>query len=168
MAYLNRTYRMVDGERIEGSFRPIFIKNGSTYFLTELKVYADGMIDCWGLVDLPTFGHKVESGWVATTLKQGATASMHHLGSWKFEQPHVGISAEMLVAEVRDEIEHLAGRPTAADRCIAALDQYLIERNATNLSRLREAYFNVPAHLRTYLLGDMILQPSSSQQVMDG
>lgn len=48
MPYVNRTYRIVDGERIEGSWRHIFIKNGSTYFLSALKVYADGLIDCWG------------------------------------------------------------------------------------------------------------------------
>lgn len=31
--------------RIEGSWRHIFIKNGP-YFLSDRKVYADGMIDC--------------------------------------------------------------------------------------------------------------------------
>jgi ribA/ribD-fused uncharacterized protein len=40
MAYLNHTYRIVDGERIEGGWRHIFIKNGGKYFLTDLKVYA--------------------------------------------------------------------------------------------------------------------------------
>lgn len=87
MPYLDRTYRIVDGERIEGSWRHIFIKNGRTYFLSALKVYADGLIDCWGLVDFTTFQQKVASGWVATTFPQDAQASAHHLGAWRFNQP---------------------------------------------------------------------------------
>jgi hypothetical protein len=31
-----------DGEGIEGTFRPAFITNGDTYYLTDLKIYADG------------------------------------------------------------------------------------------------------------------------------
>ncbi len=33
MPYANRTYRIHDGERIEGSWRHIFIKNGDAYYL---------------------------------------------------------------------------------------------------------------------------------------
>src|ERR1044071_3791621 len=38
--------------RIEGTWRTVFINNGGTHYLTDLKIYADGLIDCWGLVDL--------------------------------------------------------------------------------------------------------------------
>jgi hypothetical protein len=38
----------VDGERIEGTWRNAFIHSGGTYFLTDLQIYADGMVDCWG------------------------------------------------------------------------------------------------------------------------
>jgi len=76
MPYFNRTYRTVDGERIDGSWRHVFIKNGNTNYLTDLKVYADGMIDCWGLVDLATFRQKVAAGWVATSYAQGAPARL--------------------------------------------------------------------------------------------
>ena len=59
------------GLRMENALRAVGVmsssKNGGTYFLTDLKVYADGMIDCWGLVDFTTFRQKVASGWVATT-----------------------------------------------------------------------------------------------------
>lgn len=160
MPYLNRTYRIEDGERIEGSWRYIFIKNGDTYFLSALKVYADGMIDCWGLVDFATFQQKVASGWVATTLAQGAQASAHHLAWWRFDEPQVGVSAQQLLDEVADEIEHLAGRPTSEDRCLAALERYLDEPGDEHLAALRDAYLSVPEHLRLYLLGD--------QDVKDG
>jgi hypothetical protein len=74
--FWDRTYRLGDdGERIEGTWRPAFIKNGDTYFLTDLKIYADGLIDCWGLVDIDGFREKVRSGWVATSLSEGGRAS---------------------------------------------------------------------------------------------
>lgn len=155
MPYLNRTYRVIDEERIEGSWRHIFIRNGGTYFLTDLKVYADGMIDCWGLVDLATFRQKVASGWVATSFPQGADANAHHLASWRFDEPHAWITSEQLIAEVADEIEHLCGRPTTEDRCLAALEDYLDAPSDEHLAALRDAYLAVPEHLRLYLLGDM-------------
>lgn len=153
MAYLNHTYRIMDGERIEGSWRHVFIKNG-TYFLSDLKVYADGMIDCWGLVDLATFRKKVASGWVATSFPQGARASAFHLLNWKFDEPEVWLTPEQLIAEVADEIERLAGRPTTNDKCLVALDSYLDEPTDEHLTALRNAYYAVPEHLRIYLLGD--------------
>ncbi|MHB8719124.1 MAG: DUF7638 domain-containing protein [Candidatus Dormibacteria bacterium] len=52
----NRTYRVLDdGERIEGVWRHAFIKNGDTYYLTDLKIYAYGLIGCWGMVDIEEF-----------------------------------------------------------------------------------------------------------------
>ena len=45
----NRRYRVLDdGERIEGTWRHVFTENGATCFLADLKVHADGLIDCWG------------------------------------------------------------------------------------------------------------------------
>lgn len=154
MPYVNRTYRMVDGERIGGSWRHIFLKNGNTYVLSDLKVYADGMIDCWGLVDLTTFQQKVASGRVATTFPQNAQASAHLLGGWRFDQLWSALTPQQLIAEVTDEIEHLAERPTSEVRCIAALDRYLDDLSAENLTALRDAYVTVPEHLRLSLLGD--------------
>jgi ribA/ribD-fused uncharacterized protein len=155
MSYFNRTYRIADGERIEGSWRHIFIKNGNMYFLTDLEVYADGMVDCWGLIDSATFQQKVKSGWVATTFAQGARASVHHLVTWQFDQPASWVSPQDLIAEVGDEIERLAGRPTLEERLDETLDRYLDDPTGENLVALREAYFAVPEHLRIYLLGDM-------------
>lgn len=154
MPYSNRTSRIADGERIEGSWRHIFINTGLMYCLSELRIYADGMIDCWGLVDFAVFQQKVASGYIATTLPQGAMASAYHIGGWSFDRPWSTLTPQLLIAEVADEIEHLAGRPTTEDRCLAALDRYLDDRNAESLAALRDAYLAVPEHLRVFLLSD--------------
>ena len=72
MGIRQRTWRNVDGERIEGTWRHAFIRNGGNYFLTDLLIYADGMVDCWGLETLEGFADKLASGWVATDLPEGA------------------------------------------------------------------------------------------------
>ncbi|MFD4764425.1 hypothetical protein ACFWOJ_38155 [Streptomyces sp. NPDC058439] len=47
-----------------------------------MLIYADRLIDCWGLVTLEEFQEKLRSGWVATSLPDGAEASAHDLTGW--------------------------------------------------------------------------------------
>ena len=153
-----RTYREVDGERIEGTARPIFIRNGSTYFLTELLVFADGAIWCWEWVDLDGLRDKLRDGWVATTLVPGAEASAHELASWRFADPQMWIGAEELLGEVADAIERLNGRPDATDRCLQAVVRYRHTHAEPDRVTLRAAYLAIPSHRRRYALGDMDLK----------
>ena len=150
-----RISRDVDGERIEGVTRPVFIRNGKDYFLTDLKIYADGSIFCWEWVDLAGLKAKLASGWVATTFEAGARASVHHLASWHFAEPHSWTKPEWLLGEVADEIDKLNGRPSSTGRCLLALDQYLNSRSEQDWAALRAAYEAIPEHLRIYALGDM-------------
>lgn len=145
----------MDGERIEGTWRHAFIRNGGKYFLTDLLIYADGMVDCWGLETLGGFADKLASGWVATDLSEGAQASAHHLASWKFAEPKTWLTPEMLLGEVRDDIDNLNGRPDSTGRCLSAVDVFRDEPTETNRTAVREAYEAIPEHLRRYALGDM-------------
>lgn len=154
VAIRRRTWRNVDGERIEGTWRHAFIRNGATYFLTDLLIYADGMVDCWGLVTLEEFAGKLASGWVATNLTDGAQASAHHLASWKFTEPRMWLTPQMLLGEIRDDIDQLSGRPHSTARCLAALDAFRSQPTEDNRAALREAYEAIPEHLRIYALGD--------------
>jgi predicted NAD-dependent protein-ADP-ribosyltransferase YbiA (DUF1768 family) len=155
MGRLNRTFREVDGERVEGTWRHAFIRNGDTYFLTDLKIYADGVIDCWEHVTLDEFAVKVREGWVATTLPDGARASAHHVAAWTFGDPMTWVDEDGLIGEVADEIDQLAGRPDSTDRCLAAADVYRHDPTEANRAALEEAYLAIPEHLRNYALGDM-------------
>lgn len=74
MSFSNTTYRIVNAVTIPGLFLQAFIKNGDHYFVTEIKVYKDGMIDCWGMVDFDGFKEKVKQGWVKTNLPEGILA----------------------------------------------------------------------------------------------
>lgn len=151
----DRTYRVVDGERIEGTWRHVFIRNGDTYFLTDLLVYADGAIWCWEWVDLDGLHAKIDSGWVATSIADGARASAHEVASWRFTDPMTWVSGEELLGEVADAIESLNGRPDSTDRCLQAARQYVRSRAEPDRLALRAAYEAIPAHQRIYALGDM-------------
>lgn len=133
----------------------MFIRNGSQYFLTDLIIYADGIIDCGELVTLDEFADKIASGRVATTLEEGMTASAHHLASWKFAEPQMWMTPERFLSEVRDEIDRLTGRPDSIRRCLAAVDVFRAEPTEQHRAVLRESYEAIPEHLRRYALGDM-------------
>ncbi|MET7978054.1 NADAR family protein [Streptomyces mirabilis] len=149
------TYRKADGVRIPGTWRHAFICNGGTFFLTDLVIYADGLIDCWGLVTVDEFEQKLRSGWVATDLPEGAEASAHDLASWKFSEPRTWLTPELLLAEVRDTIDQLNRRPDSTARCLAAVDVFLADRTEENRATARAAYLAIPETQRRYALGDM-------------
>jgi hypothetical protein len=104
-----------------------FIRNGDSYYLTDLKIYADGMVDCWGLVPFEEFAAKVLSGWVATTFDHGARASCHGVASWTMTRPHSAVEPDDLIAEVGDILRaKFAQHPELADRLVATGDAVLV------------------------------------------
>ncbi|MFJ9644056.1 NADAR family protein [Streptomyces sp. NPDC004244] len=149
------THRTADGVRIPGTWRHAFICNGGSYFLTDLFIYADGLVDCWELVTLEEFEEKLRTGWVATSLPEGGRASAHHLAAWRFGEPQTWLTPELLLAEVRDTIDELNGRPDSTGRCLAAVDVFLADRTEANRAAARAAYLAVPETVRRYALGDM-------------
>lgn len=161
------THRIADGVRVPGTWRPAFIRNGD-YFLTDLFVYADGLIDCWGLVTLEEFEEKLRSGWVATELPDGAWASAHDLASWRFAGPRTWLTPELLLAEIRDTIDQLNDRPDSTGRCLAAVDAFLADRTEEKRSAARTAYLAIPETQRHYALGDMDRKDGPLQVLLAG
>ncbi|MFF4542576.1 NADAR family protein [Streptomyces aureus] len=149
------THRTADGVRIPGTWRHVFIRNGEHYFLTDLFIYADGLIDCWGLVTIEEFEEKLRTGWVATSLPEGGEASADELAEWKFSEPQSGRTPELMLAEVRDTIDQLNGRPDSTDRCLAAVDVFLADRTEENRAAARAAFLAIPTPQRRYALADM-------------
>ena len=155
VSWTNVTYRDADDRRIEGTWRHVFIKNGGTFYLTNLKIYADGMIDCWGLVDLQGFREKLRTGWVATAIPNGGRAAGHDLAFWTFSNVKYCVDPDDLYTEVADEIARLAGRPTTSQLCVDAAERYCSTHGERDRTALMDAYLAVPEHHRRAVLGDM-------------
>jgi hypothetical protein len=65
--------------RTRGVAFPAFIHNVQ-YHYTGVSVYSDGLIDCWGCVDIGIFRQKIKQGWVVAQAPMGALVSIHNLG----------------------------------------------------------------------------------------
>ncbi|WP_394617833.1 NADAR family protein [Lentzea sp. JNUCC 0626] len=152
MARGNRTWRDVDGERIEGTWQHVFCREGDLHVLRDLFIYADGMVGFWRLVPFDEFARDIASH--APDLPDGGTAWVHDLASWTFAEPSTWQTAERLLADVRDEIDRLNHRDSTT-RCHLALDAFLARPDETGRAALHTAYLAIPEHKRQFALGDM-------------
>jgi len=152
---LNTIHRTAGDIAVPGTYLQAFIKNGDHYFVTEIKIYRDGSIDCWELVDFEGFKEKVRQGWVRTRVPNGARISTM-LSTLNFTVSEVrgGVEESEFVKQVADEIAALNGRPTSADICQSCLRKYQESPTEEHKAALRAAYDNVPVHMRRFL-GDM-------------
>src|SRR5436190_14950301 len=110
--YQELTYRDVDGVRVPGVTLPAFIHN-CHFYLTELKVYQDGMIDCWGLVTFEEFKAKVADGWVTRSLPEGAVVGVGKFAWFTANQVTIKGEPSDLIKDVANALAELNGRPTA-------------------------------------------------------
>lgn len=150
----NLTYRITpEGERIDGVFAMAFIHNGD-YYLTDIRIYRDGLIDCWGLVIFEEFKAKVRSGWVVTKPPPDAQIHVSFLGRFTATNASYWIEPEEFIKEVADEIEELNGRSTTSDRCREAWAAFEASRSEEAKQALRLAYEAIPEHNRRYVLRD--------------
>lgn len=146
-----RTWRTVDGARIEGTWRPVFVGQGDGHAVTELFVYADGVIKC-GHRELALDGLAAElaAGAIVIAPPQGSRASIHHLASWECGETHAAVTPEMLLGDVADEIDRLNGRPDSRDRCTASAHEWAADPSEEKRLALHAALLAVPAHKRRY------------------
>src|SRR5690242_10628936 len=91
---------------IDGVVLPAVIHNGGYYF-TDLPVFADGLVDCWELLDLQLFRQKLEQGWVVPAIPDGESISVHSLGSWRVEAGHWELDEEGLYQRVLSVVRSL-------------------------------------------------------------
>src|SRR5438093_4092304 len=96
-------------KEIRGYEFPGIIHNGS-YFLTELQVFADGLINCWQMVDLPMFKEKLRGGWVVTSIPDRAALDIHGIGSVSVNSPVWAHTPDGLVKFIQDVVRTLNPR----------------------------------------------------------
>ncbi|OGM97920.1 MAG: hypothetical protein A2817_01775 [Candidatus Yanofskybacteria bacterium RIFCSPHIGHO2_01_FULL_39_8b] len=143
-----------DGEMILGQALSVFIHNGD-YHLVDLKVFQDGKIDCWDLIDFEEFKKKIASGWVQTSIPDGSQVSVFSLGRFKIKDSSMYIKETELIKEVKDIIDELNGKKTTSEICRGVFEEYNQSPTEENKQKLKTAYEDIPEHNRCYVLGDM-------------
>src|SRR3954463_10490746 len=101
--------RIVRTQRVHGVVTPAIIHNGG-YFFVNLQVYADGLVDCWELLDLALFEGKLRSGWVQTSIPDGNAIDVHGLGSWIIADGRWDLDAQAMYARVVELVRELNPR----------------------------------------------------------
>ncbi|MFI0961094.1 NADAR family protein [Streptomyces sp. NPDC021080] len=155
MTWRGPTYRMVDGERIDGAWCHVWrrYRPDGEYYPEDLIVFADGAITCGEGTDLAGLGRMLETGRLAVTRPDGPPLP-DEPSKWASRHGEP-LTPEGFLLDVADRIEELNERPTAGQRCREAIRCFQQEQTESNRELLRAAYLAVPAHLRIYVLGDM-------------
>lgn len=160
--------RVEDGVAIPGVRFTVFVHNGP-YFLASLEVFRDGMVRCWDeLETVRQLGDRLKSGWIVTTVPEGATVHLDQVCQIKAAEVITFTTEAELMKEVVDVVERLNGRPTTSEHCLDALRLYKEYPSEERRLALREAYEAVPAQNRPFLLGDQDLKDMPIRMIVYG
>lgn len=96
-------------KEIRGYEFPGIIHN-SSYFLTGLQVFADGLVNCWEMVDLAMFKRKLDAGWVVTSFPDGEELSIHGIGCVELTRPDWAHTPKSLLRFIQDAVKSLNPR----------------------------------------------------------
>lgn len=164
----DRTYREVNGEQIIGKRHSAYIHNGGTYFLADIIVYKDAIIDCWELMNLDEFKSALARGWCVTTLPEGAKVDIAFLSAFTVTKVDSWIAEEEFLKEVIDTIEELNDRPTSDLKCREVYKLYQDNPTEELRAKLKQAYEAIPEHNRRYVLADMDVKDVPIRMIIYG
>jgi hypothetical protein len=132
-----------------------FIKNGEHVYFTKFAVYADGIINCWGEVDIEGFKQKIKEGWVCLSPKEGD--EIHFDGFYVVAKEicvFCNDTEERILNTINSIIDELNGIDWN-ERCVNAFNDWYKNKTEDNRKILEDCYLKVPEQDRRYLLGDM-------------
>ena len=141
----NENYRIVNDEKINGKEELVIINNFD-FYLTTITIYADGLIDCWGLVDFTTFKSMIQKGKVLVSLPPNSKLYINNIGEAQINSFNSLKSIDDFIKEVEDIIKELNREPGRETICITLFKEYLINNSETNLKRLQLAFKDLPSH----------------------
>jgi hypothetical protein len=142
-----KIYRYEKGRRINGIGFPAIVNNFH-FYLTTIVVYADGLIDCWGLMDLDEFKSKLKSGWIKINLPPNSELHILNLGilnSTEFLPQKSNID---FIKEVEDCILELNNKESRILKCIRLFKSYLLTNSKRFLKELKIVFNDLPLDKR--------------------
>src|SRR5437660_3816132 len=168
---MSNIYRRVNDKMIIGrSLLVLALDRTGRYLLTNLEIYQDRKIICWGIHDrllwervgittfpemsLDQFIEIVSLGKFVSIIPEGASITVEDLATFTVSRVESFLEQDDLIGVVKDTLHELNGEPTSSDRCREAFFRFLDEPTPLHHERLREAYQAVPSHWQIGVLKD--------------
>ncbi|WP_299435622.1 hypothetical protein [uncultured Aquimarina sp.] len=142
--YKEKIYIEKEGKKVYGERLPVIIHNNG-YYLSNITVFEDGFIDCWGLKDLAQIESEIKSGRLLQNIPDDVELECS-LGTIKSSKFIPKKSNEDFIKEIEDLINALNNRGTRRITCENSFKNYLIEPSELNLKSLTDAYNDLPSH----------------------
>lgn len=137
-------YKIKNGEIVKGVIFNILLNHGD-YTLVDLKVYADGELDCLGPITLEKLEEYLKSGKLTRILASKAKIFIPYLGHLftdNFVSPNY--NSEIFLKLIKDQIDKLKLNNDIVAICILNFKEWLIEPNETNYDKLKSAFQKLP------------------------
>ena len=149
--------RSKDGNIILGESLPIIVQEEAENVISKWFIFSDGtsQIGAEGpLVSLGEVEEKIRLGELTTKLVDGKWTRIPTLGVFKPVDSRSYVNPTERIREAQDLFSTLQGSRGSIEKCRLAYAEY--EENPSDVTRhnLKQAYENVPEHLRMYC-GDM-------------
>jgi hypothetical protein len=122
-------------ELIEGFSVPAIILNGK-YFLIDLQVYKDGLVNCWEMVDLELFKQKLSQKWVVTTIPDNSYIAVHNLGNWRINESSWNFTPQTFYEYVFNLVKQLNPRLENLYNCFG--------KTTETISNVEVSKFGIP------------------------
>lgn len=122
---------------IDGVVTPAFIHN-LQFFFVNLQVYADGLVDCWELLDLKLFKQKLVQGWVTPYVPDGGVLSVDGLGAWSVSDGQWQLTAPSLLERVTELVRELNPRMENLHDCHGRTDEKIGKVSVAILGSTKE------------------------------
>lgn len=153
----NSADRISRTKTIDGRVTPAFIHNGSWFFV-NLQVYADGLVNCWELVDLALFREKLDTGWVTTAIPDGEEIAIHGLGAWQIAEPRWALDPDALFERVTSLVRALNPRMENLHDCHGRTTETIGQVNVSILGSPSEQPVRAtgPGPFATQVPGDSV------------
>jgi len=142
-----KLYRYKEGKKIKGIGFPVIIDNINFHF-TTIVVFADGLIDCWGLMDFDEFKKKLRSGWIRINLPPNSKLHIYNFGIVSCTEFHPQKTNDDFIKEIEDCILELNGKESRRQKCVRLFKSYLLTNSKKLLRELKVAFNDLPLDKR--------------------
>jgi hypothetical protein len=167
-----KPFRVAAGSKEEllGDSVSILRVRPGAFELTDLFLFSDGFLQVGSevtLFPLDQLKGLYDRGEFANTAPAGSRIVIPGLGSFEATTDFGGISQSDRILELKDKLNELQGKPSVVQFCGQAYADYQKAPLPANKELLRQAYEQVPEHLRCYC-GDMDTRDTAIRRALYG